>query len=172
MKNNLFRKFFSGLTALALLTVLAVAPAAADNHKDQKAKKSLTELTDAYANFSILKKALKETGLDETLKTGNYTIFAPNDDAFKKLPAEELNKLLADRDKLKQILLYHVVEGKMLAADVVKQSELKTAEGTNAKIKVKENGKVKINGARILKTDILASNGVLHVIDTVIVPGT
>ncbi len=109
-------------------------------------------------------------GLVDTLKgKGPFTVFAPTDEAFKKLPAGALDDLLADKAKLKKVLTHHVVSGRVLAADVVKLKDAKTVEGSAARVSVKGK-EVHIDGAKVLKTDILASNGVIHVIDSVIMP--
>jgi uncharacterized surface protein with fasciclin (FAS1) repeats len=170
-KNGLTKNIFSIFAFAAFLFCLSLVSAKAKNSDDpNKPTKNIVETASAAGNFTILQKALAETGLLETLKSGNYTVFAPNDAAFNKLPPQALEILMADKEGLKRILLYHVVEGKMMAADVAKQSELKTMQGSKAPIKVKDDGKVKIDGSRILQTDILATNGVIHVIDTVITP--
>ena len=109
-------------------------------------------------------------GLIDTLKgDGPFTVFAPTDAAFAKLPAGTVEALLKDPAKLKSILLYHVVSGKVTAADVVKLKSAKTVQGSSAKIMVRK-GKVMVDKANVVKTDIMASNGVIHVIDTVILP--
>lgn len=161
------KRFFLTLTAIAFLFVASVVPATANNNPT----KNIVETAADAGNFTILKKALKATGLDETLKGGNFTVFAPTDEAFNKLPAGTLDNLLKDKEALKKILLYHVVEGKLMAKDVVGKSELKTVQGSNAKIYNKtEKNKVKINKSKIIKTDIVATNGVIHAIDTVLMP--
>ena len=120
-------------------------------------------------SFNTLAKALKEAGLIETLKgSGPFTVFAPNDAAFAKIPAEQLNALLADKQKLAQVLTYHVVPGKVMAADV-SSGQVKTVEGSPLSIDASGSG-VKVNDATVIKTDIVASNGVIHVIDTVVLP--
>lgn len=161
------RSAFLTIASFAVLCLLTAAPANALN--DQNSPKNLVETAAGAGNFKTLQKALEATGLDETLKSGNYTVFAPTDEAFAKLPEGTLEKLLGDKEALKKILLYHVVEGKVLAADVISKTEVKTVEGSSAKIKAK-NGKVKIDKARIIQTDLTATNGVIHVIDTVIMP--
>ena len=95
-------------------------------------------------------------------------MFAPRDDAFAKISADQLNAILADKDKLTAILTYHVVPGKVLAADVVKLTSAKTVQGGEVTISTKDG--VKVDNANVIKTDIKASNGVIHVIDTVIIP--
>ncbi len=121
-------------------------------------------------SFNTLVTAVKAAGLVDTLKSaGPFTVFAPTDEAFAKLPAATLEGLLQDPAKLKKILLYHVVSGNVMAADVVKIKSAKTVEGSSARITVK-GGKVMVDGATVVKTDIACDNGVIHVIDTVIMP--
>ncbi len=124
----------------------------------------------AAGNFTTLVTAVKAAGLVDTLKSaGPFTVFAPTDDAFKKLPAGTIEALLKDTDKLKGILTYHVVAGKVLAADVVKLKSAKTVEGQSVKISAK-GGKVTVGAATVVKTDIICDNGVIHVIDAVLLP--
>jgi uncharacterized surface protein with fasciclin (FAS1) repeats len=125
-------------------------------------------------SFKTLAAALKAAGLVETLQgKGPYTVFAPTDEAFAKLPEGTVEELLKPENKkrLTAILTYHVVPGKVLAADVVKLSKAKTAQGSEVKIKVKE-GKVLVDNATVTATDIACSNGVIHVISDVILPKT
>ncbi|MBA3976443.1 MAG: Nex18 symbiotically induced protein [Candidatus Solibacter sp.] len=120
--------------------------------------------------FKTLVTAVKAAGLVDTLKSaGPFTVFAPTDDAFAKLPAGTVESLLANPEKLKQVLLYHVVAGKVMAADVVRIKSAKTVQGSSATVKVK-GGSVMIDGANVIRTDILTANGVIHVIDSVILP--
>jgi uncharacterized surface protein with fasciclin (FAS1) repeats len=123
--------------------------------------------------FKTLATALKEAGLIETLKgAGPFTVFAPTDDAFAKIAKKDLDALLKDKKKLTAVLTYHVVSGKVPAADVVKMkdgSKVKTVEGHEITLGLKD-GKVMVDAANVTKTDIEASNGVIHVIDTVIMP--
>ena len=124
----------------------------------------------AAGSFNTLVTAVKEAGLVETLKSpGPLTVFAPTDDAFAKLPHGTLDGLLKDKEQLKAVLLYHVVPGKVMAADVVKLHSAKTAGGAVVPVKV-EHGKVFVGPAQVVKTDIAATNGVIHVIDTVLIP--
>jgi len=128
--------------------------------------------TAVAGKFNTLVAAVKAAGLVDTLKgPGPFTVFAPTDEAFAKLPAGTLESLLQpeNKAKLRSILLYHVVAGRVTAAEVVKLDLAKTAEGQNITIKTM-NGKVMVNNAQVTKTDILASNGVIHVIDTVLMP--
>ena len=123
----------------------------------------------AAGSFDTLVTAVKAAGLVETLKgEGPFTVFAPTDEAFAKLPEGTLEALLADKAKLTAILTYHVVPGKVMAADVVKLSSAKTVQGQSVTINA-ANG-VQIDGANVVKADIETSNGVIHVIDTVILP--
>lgn len=120
--------------------------------------------------FNTLVTAVKAAGLVDTLKSaGPFTVFAPTDEAFAKLPAGTVESLLANPEKLKQVLLYHVVAGKVMAADVVKIKSAKTVQGSSAAVKV-TGGAVKIDNANVVKTDIVTDNGVIHVIDSVILP--
>jgi uncharacterized surface protein with fasciclin (FAS1) repeats len=122
-------------------------------------------------NFKTLVAAIKAAGLVETLQgKGPFTVFAPTDAAFAKLPAGTLEDLLKpeNKEKLVAILTYHVVPGKVLAADV-KTSEAKTIQGQSVKLVVSDTG-VTVDGAKVVKTDLTAENGVIHVIDTVIIP--
>lgn len=126
----------------------------------------------AAGSFKTLAAALGAGGLIETLKgEGPFTVFAPTDEAFKRLPKGTVEDLLkpANKDKLVKILTYHVVPGKVMASDVVKLSAAKTVEGSEVKIRV-QKGKVKVDNANVVKTDIQTSNGVIHVIDAVILP--
>ncbi|MEH2279043.1 MAG: fasciclin domain-containing protein [Nostoc sp.] len=120
-------------------------------------------------SFTTLVAAIQAAGLVDTLKgEGPFTVFAPTDEAFKKLPAGTVDALLQDIPKLKKILTYHVVSGKVLAADVVKLKTATTVEGSDVKIDA-SNG-VKINDATVATPDVAADNGVIHVIDTVLIP--
>ena len=120
----------------------------------------------AAGSFKTLVKAVQAAGLADTLSgPGPFTVFAPTDEAFAKLPAGTVEGLLKDIPKLKSVLTYHVVAGRMMAADVVKQSSLKTVQGQS--ISVDTKGGAKVNGANIIKTDIATDNGVIHVIDKV-----
>jgi uncharacterized surface protein with fasciclin (FAS1) repeats len=122
--------------------------------------------------FTTLVAAVKAAGLVDTLKGhGPFTVFAPTDEAFAKLPAGTLESLLepSNKTKLQDILKYHVVAGKVLAADVVKLHSAKTVEGQEVTIAT-TNGAVTVNNAHVTKTDIITSNGVIHVIDAVLLP--
>ncbi|MDX2243178.1 MAG: fasciclin domain-containing protein [Leptolyngbyaceae cyanobacterium bins.302] len=132
----------------------------------------MADIVDTAANagsFGTLVAAVKAAGLVDTLKgTGPFTVFAPTDDAFAKLPAGTVDSLLQDIPQLTKILTYHVVSGKVTAADVVKLSSAKTVEGSELKIDA-SNG-VKVNDANVVTPDVAADNGVIHVIDSVLLP--
>lgn len=136
------------------------------------ADKDIVDTAVGAGSFKTLVAAVQAAGLVDTLKgAGPFTVFAPTDEAFAKLPAGTVESLLKPENKAKlvAILTYHVVPGKVTAADVVKLTEAKTVQGSSAKIAVKD-GKVMVDGANVVKTDILTSNGVIHVIDAVIMP--
>ncbi|MBF2064847.1 MAG: fasciclin domain-containing protein [Calothrix sp. C42_A2020_038] len=120
-------------------------------------------------SFDTLVAAVKAAGLVDTLKgKGPFTLFAPNDQAFAKLPEGTVDALLKDIPKLKKILTYHVVSGKVMSADVVKLKSAKTVEGEDVKIDASHG--VMINNATVTSPDVAADNGVIHVIDTVLMP--
>lgn len=139
---------------------------------DQEAmnNKTIVDVAQEAGNFTTLVAAVKAAGLVETLSgEGPFTVFAPTDDAFAKLPAGTVEALLKDKEKLAKILTYHVVDGKVMAKDVAGMTSAKTVEGSEVTIKA-ENSKVMINDATVTTADIEASNGVIHVIDTVLLP--
>jgi len=139
---------------------------------DQKAmnNKTIVDVAVEAGNFKTLVAAVKAAGLVETLSgAGPFTVFAPTDEAFAKLPAGTVEALLKDKAKLTKILTYHVVAGKVMAKDVAGMTSAKTVEGGQVTVKA-ENGKVMINDATITTVDIEASNGVIHAIDTVLMP--
>ena len=121
-------------------------------------------------SFNTLVAAVKAAGLVDTLQgAGPFTVFAPTDEAFAKLPAGTVDALLKDLPKLKQILTYHVVSGKVMASDVVKLKSATTVQGSDVKIDA-SNGGVKVNDATVATPDVAADNGVIHIIDTVLLP--
>lgn len=151
------------IVAAVLAVVVAPAAARAGSHKD------IVDTAVAAGSFKTLAAALQAAGLVDTLKgAGPFTVFAPTDEAFAKIPKADLDALIADKAKLAKVLTYHVVPGKVMAADVMKLKEAKTVEGQMVRIDT-SNG-VKINGANVVKADVEASNGVIHVIDSVILP--
>ena len=150
------------------LFTLALSMFAAAGHHGMK--KDILDTAVAAGDFNTLVTAVKAAGLVETLKgEGPFTVFAPTDAAFAKVPTDTLNALLADKAALANVLTYHVVAGKVMAADVVKLTSAETVQGQAVSIEVKD-GKVYVDGAQAVTTDIKASNGVIHVIDAVILP--
>ncbi|MCO5296188.1 MAG: fasciclin domain-containing protein [Fimbriimonadaceae bacterium] len=134
--------------------------------------KDIVDTAVGAKDFTTLVSLVKEAGLVDTLKSkGPFTVFAPSDKAFAKLPKATVQKLMKDKELLKQVVLYHVVAGEVTAAQVVKLSKATTAGKEDVMIKVVD-GKVMVNNATVTATDIMASNGVIHVIDTVLIPPT
>jgi uncharacterized surface protein with fasciclin (FAS1) repeats len=124
----------------------------------------------AAGQFNTLASLLKQAGLAGTLQAkGPYTVFAPTDAAFAKVPKATLQALGKDKAKLRSVLLYHVAKGKLDAAKVVKRTSVKTLNGESVRIRVKD-GKVTVGGARVIKADVKASNGIIHVINKVLIP--
>ncbi len=131
--------------------------------------KNIVETAVDAGSFKTLVKAVEAAGLVQTLSgPGPFTVFAPTDDAFAKLPAGTVEGLLKDKKKLTAVLTYHVVSGKVMAADVVKLRSAKTVQGQAISIDTRDG--VKVDGAKVIKTDIECTNGVIHVIDSVILP--
>jgi uncharacterized surface protein with fasciclin (FAS1) repeats len=153
-------------TSLALVGMLAAAPAGAQQTRN------IVDTAVAAGSFTTLARALTAADLASTLQgPGPFTVFAPTDEAFAKLPAGTLDDLLKpeNKDKLRRILTYHVVPGEVRAADVVKLQSATAVSGDTVTVKVRD-GKVHVDDANVIQTDIQASNGVIHVIDTVILP--
>lgn len=139
---------------------------------DKKESNNIVDVAIGNPDFSTLVTAIKAAGLVDTLSSdGPFTVFAPTNEAFDKLPAGTLDSLLKDPAKLKDILTYHVVSGNVKAADVVKLTNATTVQGKDVSIKV-DGSMVMVNDANVTKTDISASNGTIHVIDTVLLPPT
>ncbi len=151
-----------GVVALALCAGIATAAPQAD----------IVQTAVSAGSFKTLVQAVQAAGLAETLEgKGPFTVFAPTDDAFAKLPPGTLDSLLKpeNRDKLKSILLYHVVAGRLNAAQVAHMHSIKTVEGAQLRVQT-VNGMVMIDNAKVVQADVGASNGVIHVIDTVLMP--
>jgi len=160
MRFNLFSKALSG--AVAGITLMLANPA-------MSADADIVDTAIAADGFDTLVAAVQAADLVDTLKgDGPFTVFAPTDEAFAKIPADQLQALLADKDALTRVLTYHVVPGKVMAADVTGLEEATSVEGSAIAIDTSEG--VKVNNATVVATDIEASNGVIHVIDTVILP--
>ena len=160
MKANLVR----AAAAIILTRIVAVSA--------QAQGKDIVDTAVGAGQFKTLAAALNAAGLVETLKgRGPFTVFAPTDEAFAKLPKGTVEELLKPENKAKltAILTYHVVPGRVMAADVVKVKDAKTVQGGAIKVNA-SGGKVMVDGANVVKTDIGASNGVIHVVDTVLMP--
>lgn len=143
------------------ITALAFAAAAAQ-------AKDIVDTAVSAGDFKTLAVALEKAGLIDTLKgKGPFTVFAPTDAAFAKIPKADLDALLADKAKLTSVLTYHVVPGSVMAKDV-KAGKVKTVQGSD--LTLTTSGGVKVDGANVVKTDIVAQNGVIHVIDSVVLP--
>jgi uncharacterized surface protein with fasciclin (FAS1) repeats len=156
----------SAVTAVAVAGMIGGATADTPRASD----KNIVETAVAAGKFETLTSLLKRAGLAKTLQgNGPYTVFAPTDAAFKKVPKKTLKALLTDKAKLKAVLLYHVVAGKVTAADVVKLRSAKTLNGTKVRIRV-SGSNVFVNTARVVKADVMATNGVIHVVNRVLIP--
>jgi uncharacterized surface protein with fasciclin (FAS1) repeats len=157
---------------MKLIRILALAAATtiAGVHAETKSK-DIVAVASSAGSFNTLVAAVKAAGLVETLQgTGPFTVFAPTDEAFAKLPKGTVENLLKpeNKEKLVAVLTYHVVPGKVMASDV-KTMKAKTVNGQELDVKAWD-GKVTVNGAKVVKNDVAASNGVIHVIDTVVLP--
>ncbi|MFM2355344.1 MAG: hypothetical protein RLZZ528_1080 [Pseudomonadota bacterium] len=162
----MLRRTFLALTAATALAMPAAMPAFADGHA-----KDIVDTAVAAGSFSTLAAALTAAGLVETLKgEGPFTVFAPTDDAFAALPAGTVEDLLKpeNKDKLVAILTYHVVAGKVMSTDLTNGMMAATVQG--GEVTIMTEGGVKVNDATVIQADIEATNGVIHVIDKVILP--
>ncbi|HMD42018.1 MAG TPA: fasciclin domain-containing protein [Candidatus Acidoferrum sp.] len=165
---NKFVKVASFMAAVALVLSLSQQTSA----RPKPASKDIVDTAVAAGSFKTLVAALQAAGLVDTLKSnGPFTVFAPTDEAFAKLPAGTVEDLLKPENKAKlvAILTYHVVPGKVLASEVTKIDSAKTVNGQSLAISVND-GTVMVDNAKVVKTDILCSNGVIHVIDSVLLP--
>ena len=157
------RKFML-VAAAAMLIALPVAAA------DATSKPNIVQTAVKAGQFKTLVSLVKKAGLASTLSgKGPFTVFAPTDAAFSKVPKRTLNALANNKAKLRSVLLYHVAKGKVSSRQVVKLTSVKTLNGKSVAIKVK-GGKVYVGGAQVIKPDVGASNGVIHVIDKVLIP--
>ena len=146
------------LLAAAVIALASLSAQAAD----------IVDTAVGAGNFKTLVTAIKAAGLVDTLKgPGPFTVFAPTDEAFAKIPKADLDKLLADKKKLKSVLTYHVVSGKVMSTDI-KPGKVKTVQGTN--VTLATTGGVMVNNAKVVSADVAADNGVIHAIDTVLMP--
>lgn len=154
------------LTIITLLLLVSISFA----QDAKKANNDIVDIAVGNSDFSTLVTALKAADLVDALKgEGPFTVFAPTNEAFAKLPKGALDNLLKDKEALKQVLLYHVVNGKVTSADVVKVDKANTLSGKDVKVTVSDSG-VMINSSKVTVVDIMATNGVIHVIDTVLLP--
>ncbi len=170
---KLIAKFLSFAALSGVLLASMTANAGHHEKGEGMAKPTIVEVAAGNPDFSTLVAALKAAGLVDALSgEGPFTVFAPTDAAFAKLPAGTVEELLKpeNKQKLTSILTYHVVSGKVMAADAVKLTEATSLEGDTIAISASDAG-VKVDGANVTATDIKASNGVIHVIDAVIMPG-
>ena len=161
----MINKIFVSVLALSLMGTVVLA-------SKHEAKMDIVETASSAGSFGTLVAAVEAAGLSETLKgEGPFTVFAPTDEAFSKLPEGTVDNLLKpeNKDKLVAILTYHVVPGKVMAADVITLDSAATVNGKSLGIQQKD-GAVFVENARVTQTDIQASNGVIHVIDTVMLP--
>jgi uncharacterized surface protein with fasciclin (FAS1) repeats len=155
------------LTAVAVASLLTLPLSAGSSTSQPTA--DIVDTAVAAGSFNTLVTAVKAAGLVDTLKgDGPFTVFAPTDEAFAKLPKGTVEALLADKEKLTAVLTYHVVAGKYMAADVVSESSLKTVQGQS--VSISSDHGVRVDSANVVKTDIATTNGVIHVIDSVILP--
>ena len=162
----------SKLAAGTIVAAALVASVAQGSRASAPEPKDIVETAVAAGSFTTLAKALQAADLVSTLKgSGPFTVFAPTDEAFAKLPAGTVEDLLKpeNKDKLRRILTYHVVPGRVMASDVVKMRSAKAVSGDTITVAA-QGGQVRIDEAKVVKTDIAATNGVIHVIDSVILP--
>jgi len=163
---------FNKVTKMAFGAALVATMAMATPKAAEAPKMDIVDTAVAAGSFNTLAAALKAAGLVDTLKSeGPFTVFAPTDEAFAKLPAGTVEDLLKPENKAKltAILTYHVVPGSVMASKVVTLKSAKTVNGQDVTIEV-EGGTVMVDGAKVIKTDVEATNGVIHVIDSVILP--
>ena len=158
------------LAAVGALSLSAMAPVASMASAKPAAKPNIVQTAVAAGQFKTLVTLVKQAGLAGTLQAkGPFTVFAPTDAAFAKVPKATLQALAKDKAKLRAVLLYHVASGKLTAAEVVKLHSIKTLNGQSLKVRVND-GTVTVGGARVVKANIGASNGVIHVINQVLIP--
>jgi transforming growth factor-beta-induced protein len=164
------KRITTSLTVLVAAAVAALGLGTSASAGTREAESTIVQTAVSAGQFTTLASLVQQAGLVDTLSgAGPFTVFAPTDAAFAKVPKATLDALAADPVKLKAVLLYHVVPGRVMAADVVKLSSAKTAEGRSVAIKVSD-GAVFVDGARVTTPDVMASNGVIHVIDSVLIP--
>jgi uncharacterized surface protein with fasciclin (FAS1) repeats len=165
---------FIAVGSAAAVAAAAIGPATAGARTErvpaQAASKNIVQTAVAAGKFKTLVSLVKKAGLASTLSgSGPFTVFAPTDAAFAKVPKATLDALANDKAMLKSVLLYHVAKGRLPAAKVVKRSTIKTLNGKSVGVRVR-SGKVYVGGARVVTPDVKASNGVIHVINKVLIP--
>jgi uncharacterized surface protein with fasciclin (FAS1) repeats len=160
------------LTAMFVFATVSVFAQMDTKMVKNSAEMNIVQTAINAGNFTTLATALTEAGLVDALEgKGPFTVFAPTDEAFKNLPDGALDNLLKDKEALKNVLLYHVVSGDISSAQIVDLNEVKTLNGSEIKIKTSD-GKVMVNNADVIGADVDASNGIIHVIDKVLLPPT
>ena len=167
------RNFMTSLISIIALATSSIAFSyqydEISSYADEKDQADIVDTAFSAGSFNTLLVALKSAGLVDTLKgDGPFTVFAPTDEAFAKIPAKDLDALLKDKEALTKILTYHVVSGKVMSPDVVNLNSATSVQGQAIAISTDKG--VMVDNAKVIKTDIVASNGVIHVIDTVIIP--
>jgi uncharacterized surface protein with fasciclin (FAS1) repeats len=163
------RRAAVGVAAIAA-GALASAPAGATNAEPQTRASNIVDTAVAAGNFTTLVSLVKQAGLAETLSAqGSYTVFAPTDAAFKKVPKKTLQALGEDKAMLKSVLLYHVAKGRLAAKRVVKRSSIKTLNGERVRVRVR-GGNVFVNTSKVVTSDVRASNGIIHAVNRVLIP--
>jgi len=155
---------------LFVLCVAAALAGPATAVSGAQSQRTIVQVAASDQRFSTLVSLVKKAGLANTLSTGSYTVFAPTNKAFARVPKATLDALAKDPAQLKAVLTYHVANGRLTAAKVVRRTRITTANGAAIRVRVRD-GRVFLNGStRVTKTDIAASNGVIHVIDRVLLP--
>ncbi len=163
---NAIKRYTAALALLAAISVALLAPAGSA----ASGQRNLVQTAAAAGQFKTLIKLVKEAGLAGALAgKGPLTVFAPTDAAFAKVPRKTLAALEHNRTKLRAVLLYHVLEGRVTASQLIKRHSVRTLNGQLLKVRVR-HGLVTVGGVRVVKTNIAASNGVIHVIDRVLIP--
>jgi uncharacterized surface protein with fasciclin (FAS1) repeats len=164
------KKSFGTALAVALLGAMTLGAVGSSASAPQKPAKNIVQTAVAAPAFKTLVSLVKQAGLASALSgPGPLTVFAPTDAAFAKVPKATLAALAKDKSKLKAVLLYHVVSGKLTATQVVKHKSLTTLEGGTLSIRTRD-GNVYVNRARVIDANVIASNGVIHVINQVLIP--
>ena len=165
------RRLLSAIAAMGVLVATGLAPAHAGGYGGTTSRADIVDTAVATGQFETLVTAVKAAGLVETLKgEGPFTVFAPTDEAFAKIPAAQLEALLADKEALTAVLTYHVLPGRITSTQLIEErlTTVDTVQGESVTIDARIS--VRVNDANVVKADIPASNGVVHVIDTVILP--